>query len=282
MKSVTRTIGFVVMALALAAFLLTSTTPAMAGSNGQQLRISVCYAQSIRIIGSNQYGDRRDISYNADPTKCVTIETKNWWWKGTLRITINYPDTTYEYVGTIVPINQKDSDWWNVTVKPLPDSVLRGYIWVKGNVRYGSFDNDPNNDYYSAVEKKYSNRPLNSTYYRTDCSGFVSYAWNLGKSLDTVALGKMAKSISYSELQPGDIINNNQAGKYGHVILFVRWIDKNNLEFWAYEESGGEGTVLSTMRLVVDKDGKIIELRKKYGSKFSTYGNAPWYAQRKP
>ncbi len=277
---ITKILRMVLLVSLVCLLALSINRPVLAGTNGQQLRINVCYAQSIRIIGSNQNGQRQDISYNTNPDKCVTIETTKWWWKGTLRITVNYPDTTYQYVGTIVPINQKDSDWWNITIKPLPAPILRGYVWIKNNVKYGSFDKDPNNDYYSAVDKKYSNRPLNSTYYRTDCSGFVSYAWNLEKSLDTVALGKIAKSISYIDLQPGDIINNNQAGAYGHVILFVRWIDKSNLEFWAYEESGGQGTVLSTMRLVVDKNGKIIELKKQYGSTFSTYGNAPWYAQK--
>jgi len=265
--------------------LLIATTisqPAFAGTNGQQLRLSnVCYAQSVRVIGSNQNGKWTDITFSVNPNQCGNVELKGWWWKGTVYVTVFYPDTTYQRVITNVPQHQ-NTDWWTVTIPTIPDSVRRGYEWVKNNVKYGSFDNDPNNDYYSAIYQKYSNRPKDSTYYRTDCSGFVSYAWNLGKSYDTVGLSKFAKSIAYSDLQPGDIVNNNQSGIYGHVILFVRWINKNTLEFWAYEESGGQGTVLSTMRLVVDKNGKIIELQKQYGGTFSTYGNGPWYAQRKP
>lgn len=262
--------------------LLAFPSPAFAGARGQQLRIkNVCFADSVRVIGSNQDYKRADVSFRADPNKCINIETKGFWWLNTVVINVYYPDTTYQRALTNVPIKQDNSDWWEVSIPSLPESVIRGYKWVKLNVRYGSFDNDPNNDYYSVERNKYSNRPEDSTFYRTDCSGFVSYAWNMGKSLDTVGLGKTAKAIAYADLQPGDAINNNQAGKYGHVILFVRWIDKNNLEFWAYEESYGQGTVLSTMRLVVDKNGKITELKKLYNGKFSTYGNGPWYAQRK-
>lgn len=278
------TLSRLILALCIALlFALSMPYHAFAGTNGQQLRIkNICFAQSVRVIGYNQEDKRRDISYSADPNRCVTIETNRWWWKGTVYVTVFYPDTTYQMVLTNVPKQQNNSDWWDVSIPTLHETVVRGYKWVKINVKYGSFDNDPNNDYYSVERNKYSNRPEDNTFYRTDCSGFVSYAWNLGKSLDTVGLGKMAKAILYSDLQPGDIINNNQSGRYGHVLLFVRWIDKNNLEFWAYEESGEQGTVLSTMRLVVDKNGKITELKKQYGGQFSTYGKAPWYAQRKP
>lgn len=278
------TISKVVLALCLTLLLTISTFQAVrAGTNGQQLRINnVCYAQSVRVIGDNQNGERKDVSFAADPNKCVTVETRNWWWKGTVYVTANYPDTTYQRVITNVPRQQQNSDWWDVTIPSLSNITLRGYEWVKVNVKYGSFDNDPNNNYYSAVYRKYSNRLVDTSYYRTDCSGFVSYAWNLGKSYDTVELGKSATSISYSNLQPGDIVNNKQSGANGHVIIFLRWKDKSNNEFWAYEESYGQGTVVSTIRLVVDNNGTITALQKLYGSNFSTYGRGPWYAQRKP
>jgi hypothetical protein len=254
---------------------------ASAGTNGQQLRFyNFCYAQSVRIIGSNNNGDRVDKTFSTDASQCNTAELKGWWWKGTVYVTVFYPDTTYQRVITNVP-QQQNTDWWGVTIPTIPDVVLRGYKWVKVNVKYGSFDNDPSNDYYSADYQKYSNRPKDTSYYRTDCSGFISYAWNLGTSKDTVGLGTYAKDIAYSGLQPGDIINNKQSGVNGHVILFVRWTDKNNNEFWAYEDSYGQGTVLSTIRLVVDNNGNITAL-KKLGASFYTYGNGPWFAQRKP
>lgn len=291
MKSVNRYTRFIVMASVLVALLLASATPAPAGSNGQQIRVNnVCYAQSVRIIGDNQDHKRQDKSYTADPNNCITIETKDWWWRGTVYVTAIYPDTTYQRVITNVP-PQQNTNWWDVTIPTISNVVLRGYTWVQKPVVYGivfnnGVDPNPDDNYYSAVKDKYSRSVKDNSYYRTDCSGFVSYAWNLDTSKDTVELGRYAEDIkSYSDLQPGNIINNKQSGAYGHVILFVRWIDKNNNEFWAYEESGGQGkTVLSTIRLVINNKGQIVELKKlnSKGDSFYSYGNGPWFAQRKP
>jgi len=82
--------------------------------------------------------------------------------------------------------------------------------------------------------------------YRTDCSGFISYAWDLkdanGQSIspDTVALGNnYASDISLDDIQGGDIINNKRAGNSGHTVLFVSWANDDHTRFMAYEENGG-------------------------------------------
>jgi Mg-chelatase subunit ChlD len=79
--------------------------------------------------------------------------------------------------------------------------------------------------------------------YRTDCSGFVSYAWHLtrsdGKPLSatTVSLDAYSRVISQDQLAPGDILNDNDPGDAGHVVIFEKWANDAHTEYWAYELS---------------------------------------------
>lgn len=137
----------------------------------------------------------------------------------------------------------------NPTPLPTPapsterDAILaRGKKWVDINVPYnqkGSYDG-----------------------WRTDCSGFVSMAWNLrnssgGKiSATTATLWNYAYEFKdINALLPGDAVNSNEpggpTGTANHVVLFVKWVDKANHIFLAYEENGtGTGTIAKTRQLV--------------------------------
>jgi hypothetical protein len=62
--------------------------------------------------------------------------------------------------------------------------------------------------------------------YRSDCSGFVSWSWELpapGRTTSTFAPYDTTVSalISVSELAPGDALNNK-----GHVMLWGGWVDE--------------------------------------------------------
>ena len=79
--------------------------------------------------------------------------------------------------------------------------------------------------------------------YRTDCSGFVSMAWHLNTSLSTETLHTVSHPISPRQLKPGDILLwPNDAG-VGHVILFVKWIDKSAGTYLAIEQTPPETTL---------------------------------------
>ncbi len=76
--------------------------------------------------------------------------------------------------------------------------------------------------------------------YREDCSGYVSYAWGLSApGPDTVELGQPSVScqILKDDLLPGDIVNNNEPGNNGHVVIFHSWVDSGHNYYNAYEES---------------------------------------------
>jgi hypothetical protein len=115
--------------------------------------------------------------------------------------------------------------------------------------------------------------------YRTDCSGFVSYSWQLVKdgkpvSPDTVALGSnYGVDIHFSELQAGDIINNKRPGNTGHVVIFVKWVDENYTSFLAYEENGGKGKAVQTT-LTLKKTGDSYTIIE-----YDRNAPGPYYAQ---
>ena len=88
--------------------------------------------------------------------------------------------------------------------------------------------------------------------WRRDCSGFVSMAYDVGKPGYNTATLKNAFYVlnSVNDLQPGDILNSSltNAGGGEHVIMFVRWTNKANHEFIAYEENGYYGKAIQSHR----------------------------------
>lgn len=75
--------------------------------------------------------------------------------------------------------------------------------------------------------------------YRSDCSGYVSYALGIaGPGLDTVALANpfVSTRISKGALRPGDYLDKGFAGNNGHVVLFAGWTSSARTSYWGYEE----------------------------------------------
>ena len=112
--------------------------------------------------------------------------------------------------------------------------------------------------------------------YRTDCSGFVSYAWQLPKpGPDTTRFvsGGHAIEIPIEELQPGDALNNKLAGNSGHIVLFVGWLNVERTRFQAYDMNTNPGYASSkefTLKCT-DTHCTIAELEP--------WARGPYYAQ---
>jgi hypothetical protein len=142
----------------------------------------------------------------------------------------------------------------NTSDDSTPLSLKRAKAWVDKEIAYDQ------GRYYDG--------------YRQDCSGFVSMAWQLGTSAVTGTLPQYSRTLgSKDDLQPGDAINNRQAGNSGHVVLFVRWIDKAQGKFVAYEENGGWGKAVQTNLTLSIKNG---------GWDIPEYRNHnPWFLERK-
>ena len=107
----------------------------------------------------------------------------------------------------------------NLSIGIREEILERGYSWVAENVPYST---------------SWDSKDLKDGY-RRDCSGFISFAWQIEKSIyggaNTSTIIQFATVIELNELLPGDALVNSDPNKYGHAILFVEWID---LEFGTF------------------------------------------------
>ncbi|MFF9977798.1 C40 family peptidase [Streptomyces erythrochromogenes] len=73
--------------------------------------------------------------------------------------------------------------------------------------------------------------------YRTDCSGFVSMAWDLDSSLLTNTFGPrgVTEQISKGELKAGDALLDDDSGAGGHIVLFEKWVDSGRTKYWGFD-----------------------------------------------
>jgi hypothetical protein len=118
-----------------------------------------------------------------------------------------------------------------------PEAVARGKEWVDAKVPYCQAPNhEHDNDADCAMT---CTRPDNPDWdpYRSDCAGFVSWAWGQPPPGRTTAtLAPFDTEVSYAidavKLLPGDAINNNH-----HTMLFVEWLIPGKKARF-YEEAG--------------------------------------------
>jgi hypothetical protein len=144
------------------------------------------------------------------------------------------------------------------------DTVLaRGQRWVNDPVPYSQ------SDYHDG--------------YRTDCSGYVSMAWQTGTSWTTATMHDIAFSIPADQLKPGDVLlKASTATSTGHVRLFYGWANDEHTVYIAYEETRytgfDDGTKSSVKLLSTD----IADGYKPYRYNKIIDSPPPWNTVRNP
>jgi hypothetical protein len=83
--------------------------------------------------------------------------------------------------------------------------------------------------------------------WRTDCSGFVSMAWNLGRNYWTGNLHEVGARVPFTGMKPGDMLlyhNPHNPSSGSHVVLFYGWVNRPGGDFAILEQtgSGNRGT----------------------------------------
>lgn len=102
--------------------------------------------------------------------------------------------------------------------------------------------------------------------YRTDCSGFVSMAWGLEASENTVTLPNFADPIDKEDLKPGDVLMKGgpgTEGANGHVAIFNGWANEDHTAYHGIEEGGSTGTVAREISYPYDQDDAFVPYRLK-------------------
>jgi hypothetical protein len=106
------------------------------------------------------------------------------------------------------------------------DAISRGMQWVTAKLLYCQSANGAP-DYDTACSSTCT-RQSNPQWdpYRSDCSGFVSWAWGLpspGRVTSEFSPfnNDVTKTIQAIDLLPGDAVNRNSGG---HMMLFEKWV----------------------------------------------------------
>ncbi|GEB24484.1 cell wall-associated hydrolase [Brevibacterium aurantiacum] len=102
--------------------------------------------------------------------------------------------------------------------------------------------------------------------YRTDCSGFVSMAWGLDASENTVTLPDFAETIDKEDLKPGDVLMKGgpgTEGANGHVAIFNGWANDEHTAYYGIEEGGSTETVAREISYPYDQDDAFVPYRLK-------------------
>lgn len=111
----------------------------------------------------------------------------------------------------------------DAALAPGMESVARGMEWVAAQVPYcQSANHQPDGDSSCAATCTRPDMP-DWDPYRSDCSGFVSWSWELpapGRTTGDFApfTTDITHTIQAVDLRPGDAINNDT-----HIMLFAGW-----------------------------------------------------------
>lgn len=133
--------------------------------------------------------------------------------------------------------------------------IARAKVWTDARVPYSQ----------TATKAGFMADGKTKQNYRTDCSGFVTMAWGVKAGPNTTSLTGMTTSIKKSELKAGDIILDDDGGNSGHVVLFEKWVDASQNQYWGYEEAGSTGAVYRKIPYLYFKGSGPYEPRRLKG-----------------
>jgi hypothetical protein len=116
------------------------------------------------------------------------------------------------------------------------DGILaRAQLWVNARLPYCQSANHAHDADKSCASTCTRTEPAAWDAYRSDCSGFVSWAWGLPPPGRTTGqFGDVSTSIGGNDLQPGDALVN--PGK--HIVLFGGWTNASHTAAVLQEEPG--------------------------------------------
>lgn len=97
-------------------------------------------------------------------------------------------------------------------------------------------------DVYTAEKRRRGERAVSSAAVGVDCSGFICRAWKLRDRYSTNSFAEICQKLpSTKALEQADIMN--QSG--GHVLMFVKWLDREKKRALFYESAPFSKTLAS-------------------------------------
>jgi len=128
---------------------------------------------------------------------------------------------------------------------PLSDCWLTGAENIGVAYKWGGLDTPASfdagikagkaaGDVYTSEKRRLDGAGVSDAAVGIDCSGFICRCWKLKKRYSTYDLAEICRKLpSPDALEPTDIMN--QAS--GHVLLFVKWLDREKTHALFYESA---------------------------------------------
>lgn len=97
-------------------------------------------------------------------------------------------------------------------------------------------------DVYTLEKRRRGDKAVSADAVGIDCSGFIGRCWKLTTRRSTNSLPSICQKLSSpAALEPADIMNTRN----GHVLLFVRWLDREKKRAVFYEAAPFSKTLAS-------------------------------------
>jgi hypothetical protein len=236
MKKTNRFYQLPFLIVLIAVFLICSVCPVHASSGGQQIKVTACSAVRVIIKGTNLSGASVTYTLEKTASNCDPVKIPDYFWSGTVKA-IAYYNVSSEYpyykglsVSAVISTPAQSTDYFVVKI-PTPSTrnwiLWRAQTWVTDHVAY--------------------NQKSTHDGYRQDCSGYVSFVWQLKKpGASPSGISSYSYKIPFDSLKPGDALNNPSS----HTMLFMQWVDQSKGTFIAFEEeNAASGTRQRTLTL---------------------------------
>jgi hypothetical protein len=166
-------------------------------------------------------------------------------WESTLRNQFHGRDSK----GVEVHTPDRDSgrgsptqDCWRVNAENIGVAYKWGGMDTPDTFDAGIRAGKAAGDIYTSQKRHRGTAAVSDAAVGIDCSGFICRCWKLRKRYSTWSLASVCEKLpSASALKPADIMNEAD----GHVVLFVKWLDRAKGRALFYESSPFSKTLAS-------------------------------------
>lgn len=166
-------------------------------------------------------------------------------WESTLRNQFHGRDSK----GVEVHTPDRDSgrgsptqDCWRVNSENIGVAYKWGGVDTPATFDAGIRAGKAAGDIYTAQKRRRGAAAVSDAAVGIDCSGFICRCWKLKKRYSTWSLASICEKLpSAFALKPADIMNASN----GHVVLFVKWLDRSEGRALFYESAPFSKTLAS-------------------------------------
>lgn len=166
-------------------------------------------------------------------------------WESTVRNQFHGRDSA----GVEVQTPDRDSsrgspsqDCWRVNAENIGVAYKWGGVDTPATFDAGIREGKAAGDVYTSEKRRRGKAGMSQAAVGVDCSGFIGRCWKVDTRYSTATLASICQKLpGTAARRPADIMNQ----PHGHVVLFVRWLDRDKGRALFYESAPFSKTLAS-------------------------------------